>query len=61
MSDLTAQIETMTDTLVAWRRDFHRHPELAFEERRTSDVIRGFLKGRASRWRPAAAPACAAS
>ncbi len=45
MSDLTAQIETMTDTLVAWRRDFHRHPELAFEERRTSDVIRGFLKG----------------
>ena len=45
MSDLTAQIETMTDTLVAWRRDFHRHPELAFEERRTCDVIREFLEG----------------
>ncbi len=45
MSDLTIQIETMSDTLVAWRRDFHRHPELAFEERRTSDVIRGFLEG----------------
>jgi len=25
--------------LVAWRRDFHRHPELGFEEHRTQQVI----------------------
>ena len=27
----------------AWRRDLHRHPELAFNERRTSDFIAGQL------------------
>ncbi|MBL6457592.1 amidohydrolase [Belnapia sp. T6] len=25
--------------MTAWRQDFHRHPELGFEERRTSDVV----------------------
>jgi hippurate hydrolase len=25
--------------LTAWRRDFHAHPELGFEERRTSDLV----------------------
>ena len=25
--------------LVALRRDFHRHPELSFEERRTAEII----------------------
>jgi amidohydrolase len=44
MDILAAEIEAMTPTLVEWRRDFHRHPELAFEERRTSDVIRAFLE-----------------
>lgn len=27
------------DSLVALRRDFHRHPELSFEERRTAELI----------------------
>ena len=27
------------DDLLALRRDFHRHPELSFEERRTSEII----------------------
>jgi len=31
--------------LVEWRRDFHSHPELGFEEYRTSSVIKEFLKG----------------
>lgn len=29
--------------LVALRRDLHAHPELGFEERRTSDIVAGFL------------------
>ena len=29
------------DSLVALRRDFHRHPELSFEERRTAEIIAG--------------------
>ena len=28
---------------IAWRHDLHRHPELAFEEHRTSDMIAGLL------------------
>jgi amidohydrolase len=27
------------DELVAWRRDFHRHPELGFQEARTAGVV----------------------
>lgn len=30
---------------VAWRHDFHRHPELAFEEVRTSRKISQLLSG----------------
>lgn len=26
------QLATMVDEMQAWRRDFHMHPELAFEE-----------------------------
>ncbi|GHB30175.1 M20 aminoacylase family protein [Salinicola rhizosphaerae] len=31
-------------TLIAWRRDFHRHPEIAFEEQRTSERIVAVLR-----------------
>jgi metal-dependent amidase/aminoacylase/carboxypeptidase family protein len=30
--------------MVAWRRDFHRYPELSFTESRTAKVISAFLK-----------------
>lgn len=30
--------------LVEWRRDFHRHPELGFEEERTQQVLFGILQ-----------------
>ncbi|MFC4167667.1 M20 aminoacylase family protein [Teichococcus aestuarii] len=31
--------------MTAWRRDFHTHPELGFEERRTSDIVAEKLAG----------------
>ena len=30
---------------IAWRHDLHRHPELGFEEHRTSEMIAGLLTG----------------
>src|SRR6187397_69168 len=31
------------DDLTGWRRDIHAHPELGFEEQRTSDLVAGKL------------------
>src|SRR3546814_7183426 len=36
---LPRDLLTQRDTLVAIRRDIHRHPETAFEENRTADVV----------------------
>jgi amidohydrolase len=33
------EVEKRLDVMVTLRRDFHRHPELSFEERRTSEII----------------------
>jgi amidohydrolase len=33
------EIDRRREGLVVLRRDFHRHPELSFEERRTSEII----------------------
>ena len=33
------RIAAFHDDLVAWRRDFHAHPELGFEEHRTSAIV----------------------
>lgn len=32
-------IAAMREEMTEWRRDFHAHPELAFEEVRTSDIV----------------------
>ena len=37
--DFKAEALAMKDQLVAWRRDFHRHPELAYQEVRTAGVV----------------------
>ena len=33
------------DSMVALRRDFHRHPELSFQEKRTAEIIAERLTG----------------
>lgn len=38
------EIEELTGKIIAWRRDFHRHPETAFQEHRTSATLRKFLE-----------------
>lgn len=39
------RLKSYQEELGAWRRDFHRHPELAFEEVRTSGLVAERLKG----------------
>ena len=41
--DLSEQINQYREELIALRRDFHRHPELGFEEHRTAEVIEKYL------------------
>ena len=36
---LTSEAYLLKDQLIAWRRDFHRHPELGFQEFRTSGIV----------------------
>lgn len=42
--DFKAAAANMFADMVATRRDFHRHPELGFEEQRTSRVVAGRLQ-----------------
>lgn len=42
---LKKDIKELTPQLIEWRRDFHRYPEIAYEEHLTSSVIRKFLEG----------------
>lgn len=37
--DFKHYAESLHETLIAWRRDFHRYPELAFKEVRTAGII----------------------
>lgn len=41
---LIARIEQLKDEMTAWRCDIHAHPELGFQEQRTSDFVAAQLK-----------------
>lgn len=53
IDELKKEVGTIEKNLVEWRRDFHRYPEVEFEERRTSEVIRKFLEDLGLSVRPA--------
>ena len=42
--DLKKDIEALRQRTIEWRRDFHRFPETAFNEQRTSDILRVFME-----------------
>jgi amidohydrolase len=41
--DFTALAQALASQLTEWRRDLHRHPELAFQEERTAGVVADHL------------------
>ncbi len=43
--DIRKIVNELKDELIELRRDFHQHPELGFEEYRTSDKVAKYLEG----------------
>lgn len=43
MTDYSFEAAQIEPEVIAWRRDFHRHPELSFEEVRTAGIVAQFL------------------
>ena len=44
MSNVLTRAHKIADQLTAWRRDFHAHPELGFQETRTAARVAGVLE-----------------
>lgn len=38
-----AEAEALRERLIAWRRDFHMHPELGFQEHRSAAIVAEYL------------------
>ncbi len=44
MADFYTEARELQERLVAWRRDFHAHPELGFQEQRTAAIVAQHLR-----------------
>ena len=42
--EIKTEADALYPQLVAWRREFHRHPELSFEEVRTAGIVADHLR-----------------
>ncbi len=42
--EIKKQVGNLKDELISLRRDFHKHPELGFEEWRTSEIVSDYLE-----------------
>ncbi len=42
--DIKEEVLSLKDELVSLRRDFHKHPELGFNEKRTAGIVENYLK-----------------
>jgi len=45
IKNISKDIKELSLKLIEWRRDFHRFPEVAFREERTSKVLKDILEG----------------
>ncbi len=43
--NIKKKILSLKDELIELRRDFHKYPELGFEEHRTSEIVANYLEG----------------
>jgi amidohydrolase len=45
IEDIKKEILPMNDQIIDWRKHFHRHPEIAYHENKTSAFLRDFFEG----------------
>lgn len=43
-AEVTKRADELTEKVISWRRDFHEHPELGNNEKRTAEIIAKHLK-----------------
>lgn len=43
MNNLKKEVQALEEELIDLRRDFHMHPELGYEEVRTSQIVYDYL------------------